>query len=543
MSLFSMKTNKEWKQSIIPCFVFSVFFSLTIVIGHPLYNYNSLDRLLTLKGFAVGLLCLLLLSVVFTFCLMAVMKLLKRLDKQASSVWRIYKYPWLLGVLFFISWLPCYLAYYPGIVAYDMDTQLPQILGTVSYSKYHPPLHTFLYQLCHELGNIIGISGLVIYSIGQMCLLAVAFAYLVRFFISLRVNNWIVLASILFICVNPIIAILSFTPAKDVSFAIFMILFSVEFCQFIRQRKSGNYQRFTMVRMVCFGTLCCLFRNNMIYALLAAVVIGAVLLRKGLKQFLIGNLCIVLLYFIVNGPFYSALGIEDGNPREMLSVPLQQIAHVMVKCNPKLSAEELETLNGYLPVEDLVHLYNPRFADPVKNAFDSEHFKEDKGSFLKLWFQLLAKYPKEYITAFLDLNLPYWYIDASTLDLYANRMYLETFIYSPEITHYDVVRESKIPWLYNKYEVFANFAVIQKIPGISHALSISLPVWVLLFTGLVLIVKERKAYICVILPHICYWLTFLLGPVSNLRYVFPIIALYPLYLAFIVNTKAFSATE
>ena len=49
MSLFSMKTNKEWKQNIIPCFVFSVFFSLTIVIGHPLYNYNSLDRLLTLK--------------------------------------------------------------------------------------------------------------------------------------------------------------------------------------------------------------------------------------------------------------------------------------------------------------------------------------------------------------------------------------------------------------------------------------------------------------------------------------------------------------
>jgi hypothetical protein len=179
----------------------------------------------------------------------------------------------------------------------------------------------------------------------------------------------------------------------------------------------------------------------------------------------------------------------------------------------------------------------------VKNAFDSEYFKEDKASFFKLWFALLTRYPKEYITAFLDLNLPYWYIDASTLDLYSQRMYLETFIYSPQITHYDVVRESKIPWLYNKYEVFANFAVVQKIPGVSHAFSISLPIWVLLFTGIVLIVKNKKDYICVILPHVCYWLTFLLGPVSNLRYVFPIIALYPLYLAFMVNAKAFSAKE
>ena len=541
MSLFCMKKDsKDYKKTLIPCIVFAFFFSLTIIIGHPLYNYNNIDNLFTLKGVAVGLLCLFLLSALFTVCLTYVMKLLKRLDKQESSAWRIYKYPWLIGILFFLSWLPCYLAYYPGIVSYDMDTQLPQILGTVGYSKYHPPLHTFLYQLCHMLGNKIGISGLILYSIGQMCLLAVAFAYLIRFFTKLRINNWIILASIVFICLNPVIAILSFTPAKDVSFTICMILFCIEFCQLIGNRRKLQHNKLALIRFICLGTLCCLFRNNMIYALLLSVILGAILMDKPLKRFLIGNVGIILLYFIINGPVYSALGIAEGNPREMLSVPLQQVTYVMVHCEPELSLKEMEILNQYLPVEELESLYNPRFADPVKNAFCSDYFKENKASFLKIWFTLLIQYPKEYVTAFLDLNLPYWYINADSVDVYANRSYIETYIYDPEITDYYVVRESKIPWLYNKYEVFANFRDVQKIPVISHIFAISLPIWVLLFTCMVLVVKGKKDYICVILLPICYWLTFLLGPVSNLRYIFPLIALYPLCLAFIVSTKAFT---
>lgn len=544
MSLNYKKTDlKVIKKLLIPCAVFSFFLSTTIVIGHALFNYGTLDTLLSSKGFIKGLLLILIFSGILTGVSSIIVILTNIVENSTTTLWRIYNHPWLFGILFFLCWLPCYLAYYPGIFSYDMDSQIPQILGTIPYSKYHPPLHTFGFQICYTLEEFTGISGLVIYSIIQMCLLAIAFTYLIYLFISLKLNNGILFLSVLFICFNPIIAIFSFIPAKDISFTIFFILYSVELCLFIKKRAAYTHNLFAMIRLIVFGLLCCLFRNNMIYAIILSAAISFFLLKKHRKHWLITNACIITAYFLINGPLYTALGIAEGNPREMLSVPIQQISNVMVHCEPELSDEELTILNQYLPVDELDTLYNPRFADPVKNTFNTESFKKDKASFFEIWFLLLKEYPKEYITSFLNLNLPYWYIDANSVDTYSNRIYIETFIYDPTITGYDVVRDSKFPWLYNKYEVFANFRTIQNIPGLSHFFSISLPIWVLLLTCTVMIAKRKKMCIYIVLPHICYWLTFLLGPVSNLRYVFALIALYPLYLALLINTQCFSPDE
>ena len=537
MSHFFSKLN--FNKSLFPCAMFSVFFSFTIIIGHSLFNYNTLDNLLIPNTFIKNLLLFLILALGLTFFSILLLSFSNYLETKHSRMWCFFNHPWYFGILFFLCWLPCYLAYYPGIVSYDMDSQLPQILGTVAYSKYHPPLHTFLYQICHMLGNLTGFNGLVIYSISQMLLLALAFAYLIRLFTILKVNNFVILASIAFICLNPMIALFSFIPTKDVSFTICLIFYSVELCLFLKQNPSVTKNNFAMVRLICFGILCCLFRNNMIYAVILSAVISLFLLRNRLKHLLICNGFIIIIYFLISGPLYSMLNVNPGNPREMLSIPIQQIASVCANNADTLSQDTLDTLNQYLPVDELNTLYNPRFADPVKNTFNSEYFKENSSSFFEIWFELLKNHPEEYITAFLNLNLPYWYIDAPSLDSYSNRMYIETYIYSPSVTDYDVARDSKLPWLYEKYEVFANFYAIQKIPVISHIFSISLPIWILLFTCTILIAKKRKRCIYVILPHICYWLTFLLGPVSNLRYIFPIIAIYPLYVALIINTQDF----
>ena len=135
---------KAIKKTIVPCISFSVFFLLTIIVGHSLYNYNKLSDFAFKWVYFGGV-------VLLTIFSSMVIKLLNFLESKTSYLWLIYRYPWLWEILFFLCWLPCYLSYYPGIVSYDMESQLPQILGTANYNKYHPPLHTFGYQLCHML--------------------------------------------------------------------------------------------------------------------------------------------------------------------------------------------------------------------------------------------------------------------------------------------------------------------------------------------------------------------------------------------------------
>lgn len=247
---------------------------------------------------------------------------------------------------------------------------------------------------------------------------------------------------------------------------------------------------------------------------------------------------------MINGPLYTAVGIQEGDVREMLSVPMQQIAYVVACHEDSLTEEIKEGIEKYLPVEELSQLYNPRFADPVKNRFCSENFQENKGGFLKLWLKLFWDYPKEYIEAFLNLNLPYWYADACTLDSYSNRAYIERDLpENYEVGGYVFVRDSKIPGLYSVYQALTNYATYQKLPLISNFFSISTPLWLMLFGVVFLkIQRKRTAAIC-FLPPMFVWLTYLLGPVSNLRYMFPIIVLYPLFGAVILQSGRFELQQ
>lgn len=536
-------SDKNTKKNIIlPCAVFSVILSFTMVIGHSLYIYDSFQGIFSsTSSLLLSLITVFGFSIFFTCIFALLLKMLLQYEKVADKkLWRIYKYPWLYWIVIFLCWIPCYLSYYPGIFSYDMDTQMPQALGLVSYSKYHPPLHTFFWDICLLIEEKLGISALVIYSLVQMALLSLAFTYLIRLMIQRHMKNWIILISLLFVCFNPVIAIFSFIPTKDALFAVFFILYSVELCTFICEKENYTHNIFAICRLIIFAILSCLLRNNMIYAIILSAIIGIILLRKYWKQLLLWNAIIFVGYSLINGPLYSALGVEDGNAREMLSVPMQQIAYVVANHSAELSEEEIEAIDKYLPAYELSSLYNPRLADPVKITFNTEYFNEDKLSFIEVWFDLFLQYPDEYVSSFLNLNLPYWYINANSIDAHSNRMYIETYILDSSITNYEVTRESKIPWLYNIYEKFAGYYSIQDIPIVSTLFSISLPIWVLLFTWLVLVVKKRKDCLYIILPAICYWLTFMLGPVSNFRYVFPIIALYPLYLTLFFETKKYS---
>ena len=526
------------KKTVLPCLFFSTLLSVTLVVGHSLYTCGTFSNIVASRQTLISnLLTFLGYSIMFTIIFTIIAVIIKKYQQTNShKTWKIFRYPWIYSGVIFLCWLPCYLSYYPGVISYDMHDQMPQALGTISYSKYHPPLHTFIWDICLALGDILNLNGLVIYSILQMALLSISFTYILSFLIRKKVRNWIILVTLLFICFNPVIAIFSFIPVKDVLFTVFFILYSVELCNFVSDKEDYARNLFAMGRLIVFAVFSCLLRNNMVYALIVATIFMMLFVRKYWKNILLWHAIIVLTFSIINGPIYNALGIKDGDSREMLSIPIQQITYIVAHYEDSFSQEEIQQINEYLPFEDLQRLYNPRLADYAKITFNTENFEDNKSAFFQLWFDLFLKYPDEYIVAFLNLNLPYWYINANTIDEYAKRDYIETYIMESSVTNYEVVRDSKIPWLYEQYELYAQYKFTENTPIISAFFSISTPIWLLLFTATVLIALKRHDCITILAPAICYWMTFMLGPVSNLRYVFPIIALYPLYIALTMDT-------
>jgi len=240
-------------------------------------------------------------------------------------------------------------------------------------------------------------------------------------------------------------------------------------------------------------------------------------------------------FFFVQNLLYPALGVKNDGSAEMFSVPMQQLANTYNNAEEPMTQQEKETLRYYISEENLLQ-YNPRLADPVKMGFHTKQYQKNTAGFWRLWFQVLGGHPVEYIDAFLTLNLPYWYPDANSVDEYAARDYIETSINRG--AKYGFIRQSVFPSLLEFYESIADYSLLEKMPLIGKLCSISLPIWVVFFFCALLCCKEQYRYCCILLPCIFLWLTFMAGPVSNLRYILPILVQYPLLFAFALQPAA-----
>ncbi len=80
--------------------------------------------------------------------------------------------------VFLLSYLPCFLAFYPGIAAYDSYIQIHQIFEN-SFNDHHPLFHTLMIKAALFVGEKMFQSlnaGIALYVIVQCILLAAVFA-------------------------------------------------------------------------------------------------------------------------------------------------------------------------------------------------------------------------------------------------------------------------------------------------------------------------------------------------------------------------------
>lgn len=451
-------------------------------------------------------------------------------------------------VLILLCYLPAYLAYYPGICAYDTSIQLEQIVKG-NYIDHHPIAHTLLLRGAIRLGETVWGSpntGIAFYMAAQMIFLAAAFAYGIAVLYHFRVKRKWIFAVWLYAMIYPFHWYMSITTTKDTLFSAFFLLQTVSLCGLLSGEKEKKYRIWHAVVFFAATVGMIVFRNNGKYAMLVLLffLVCAVLFGKrerrtwgkitgcALLGFLCGNLVLSALF--------SATGAVSGDKREILSVPIQQLARCMVyhggvgvvpEDDDTLTGEEKNLINEFILYEAYKN-YRPEISDPVKGNTNTYVVRYRAKEFLSTYVSLLFRYPGDYINAVLALDAGYFspgdvsHASINTSETIEGLGYIQTVWVEEAMGEAGIYKDSKWDSLYERLEKWANENGYLKLPVLKY---LFVPGTYLLVV-LCRIARREYRYLLPFALVLGYYITLVLGPTVQLRYIYPLMIVFPFLL-------------
>lgn len=503
--------------------LFSVPFGVAYWFGHKIIN-QSLD----IGAFYVWDICIAVAFVVIFALVSSIVfhyldgrKNILESGELSKKRWGFY------AIIILCCWIPFFLIFFPGQISVDSAVMVSQIIGEENLSNWHPVLYVGLISLPIKIGfNLFHdlTFGLALAVIMQMLILSVIFGYVSYWVIKKTGKNVLGYLFIAFFALCPIVSCYSITLWKDVLFAAIFLLFTIKTYDFISVRGRGDtFKIREILYVVALVVLLAFLRNGgvlIVFAFGVALFVYYVSMRR-----MIGMIFgfAILAIFLIQGPFYNMLGISKSPFMESMSIPSQQMAYVAYSGG--LSEDEKNELSVIADVDEMKEKYTPMNADPAKNSFDYEAVEENKGIFLRNWWNILQKHFIEYIKAYILHTYSYWYVEGYSWAL------------SYEHNH------DKL-WLQEDYndvpllgEDTRNF-----VERLEHKLmSVSLFGWIgnvgvmfwltIFVTFIYLYQKKNKLIILTVCPLAYLFSLLLASPVSgSFRYVYSVLLVLPILL-------------
>ena len=299
---------------------------------------------------------------------------------------------------------------------------------------------------------------------------------------------------------------------KDVLFSAWIVLL----CLFLFDMALGGGKRLDskkgmrelciLLLLVCFG------RNNGLYFSVFFLGVLLIVYKDVRKKLLVRGGGLLLAVLLIQGPGYSALGINQSGFAESVGIPLQQISYTVIH-DAELSEQDGEFLEKIIPVSAIEESYSPVSADNIKfnQEFNTAFFEENKGGFVKLYLKLLPAHLRSYTESYLLSTSGFWQIERTNWlvgeEVYENDM---------GIYNIDLLKEYfQSDW---KEGVPDLITLMKWIP----ITNVGVMVWLVFFfiaAGFAL--RQRfKAFLAV--PLIGCWITLMIAtPVaSQFRYVY-----------------------
>ena len=443
---------------------------------------------------------------------------------------------WTIGAFAFL--MCCYgamfLVQYPGSFMYDTQRQVFQIAQN-DYELFHPLAHTLLIRACLSLRDVLGSveKCAALYSVTTLTIAAFCFSQ-VSSSMARMYGKKAARISVLFFGLYPAHMAFAANCTKDGLFSACFALFFALCFEDVRCKKLGGLRR---LLQLLAGTLACLLRNNMIYALAVWTVLLLLRGRKYLRLIAVSALSVALC-IAGNNVMQKATNARDGSKIEMLSVPIQQLSRARLEREDCFTQEERALMDlvfvdaRYHTPEPLYMHYEPTLADPVKNYLDEALVLERFGELAGMWANVGRKCPGVYLDAFLNLALPSLYPYS---EYKVAQPYIETGLQPGVVTapfglppmtqpaRFEGIRS----WM--QENIFATGA--DDIPVVRWLFNTGAVYWALLMVVLYELYSGRLDRFALELLPVLLWGTLLLGPVMQGRYLYPFICVLPLFLA------------
>ena len=492
-----------------------------------------------------------------------------------------------------VLWVPAFLALYPGGYASDAPSQATILLNTGVVDLHWPAAHTLLVVGALQLGNTIFGSydaGVSLFCIGQAVIIAAALAYA-----SGRLMAWGVPVPFVLIClgaivINPVVQGYAFTMAKDSLFGAFFLgtlVCAAELLflgrsvtvpegrdkplvcavprtggQLIANSGRQAWDMGRVVLLVVCVTMMCLLRKQSLYVLVLAapLILGALSGWKLRLEFVLTITAGAASSYLFGAIVGALLPTQPDSPREMLSLPSQQIVRTYMVDYDNLSSEEIGRIGHYynlgalesgrtsddgwdfVPPTGIGAYWNRQtgqgylepIADPAKGALTDRAFNEDKLGYIALWLDLMRGHEGLYLEAFLWNIAGYIYPSAQLANFWTGMPAWNEFGLTIDDGGLDnqvsnFATSSLFPsyrnWLYG-----ATSSLLGGIPILTPWVHMALPFYVLLVVGVILIHAKQYRVLAIWLVPALYLLVLFLAPVACLRYVVPLFLCVPFLL-------------
>lgn len=451
-----------------------------------------------------------------------------------------------------MAWIPAYLAYYPGICSYDTPIQLGQVFEHYMID-HHPIAHTLLFKAAIFVGQRVFGSvnaGMGFYTFCQLAFLAFGFAYGMSTIKRYCGNTAGIILLQIIIMFYPFNVYMALSTTKDTVFTGFFLIMISSLIRSIADNKDTLRISWNDIVMFVSTIGSILFRNNCKYAFLVlmpfvfVVVVWCIKKKRNPKFWsrlfavmsagiLLGSLIINILFNVTNA--------EQGDRREMLSMPIQQFSRCMIyhgginilaEDDSTMDEESRNYINDFL-LDESYKEYVPEIADPVKRHTNTYAARYRAGEFIRTYLKLLAEYPGDFINAALMLDAGYLYPDDIS-HAYVNvepgktgRGYIQTYWLEEELAGRGLTKDSKFEWLHEKMENYADANAYMSIPVLKYLFVPGTIFWAYVLLACVLVVYKRNRMLVPIGIIMGYFATLFLGPTVQMRYLFPLMAALP----------------
>lgn len=460
--------------------------------------------------------------------------------------------------------LPGFLAYYPGICAYDVTLQTGQIVDH-SYNIHHPLAHTLLMAGSMKLGEKVfgdANTGIAIMTFLQVLALAAAFAWCMARLWERNIRKGLMICLQLFGMFYPFHLYMSVSVTKDAVFSIFFLLQTVLLCEMVLEAvtntASGKKKRLQSKDIVFFivSVGMQLFRNNGRYAMLVLFVILAIaaVFGKGKRLFYAG-LCVNCAVSLIAGLLLLAglvrvTDAQPGDSREMLSMPIQQFARCMLyhgdvgmyaEDDGTMDLRDRALINDFL-LDEGYREYRPEISDPVKAHTNTYVARYRAKEFIQTYLRLLGSYPGDFINAELAVNAGYLYVwDVTHAHVNENGKdkglgYVQTRWVDGELNPRGLYQDSKWTSLHELLERWADENTYLRHPILKYLFVPGVFLWLYLLLMARLVARRQYGRCIPLFLVIGYYATLFLGPVVQLRYLYPLMLALP-FMAFLLLSK------